>query len=205
LTRSLRLVLLSLIAVAAAMAAAAAFVLVEGRFTRPEAATAGGDVGGPFTLTDQDGRRVTEADLRGRPSLVFFGFTNCPDVCPTALFTIAEAMKIAGLTKTDLVPVFISVDPERDTPETLKAFAGHFSPDIVALTGSPAEIDAVVKGYKAYAKKVEAPESGLGYLVDHSAFAYLMDANGRFIRTFAPSGDPGELAAKLKAALGKTS
>ncbi len=214
LPRGLRLAILGGAALAAALAAGATYLLIEGRLAPPRAAVAGPgeivlqpsrDVGGAFELTDQDGRRVTDADFRGRHMLVFFGFTSCPDVCPMTLQRVADAMASAGLSGERLTPVMISVDPERDAPAALKAYMAAFGPQFVGLTGSPDEIAAVAKSYKAYYKRVEQPDSAMGYLVDHSSFLYLMDAEGRFLTVFDPNEPPDALGAKLKAAIDASS
>ena len=153
------------------------------------------DVGGPFRLTGQSGEVVTEANFAGKPFLVFFGFTHCPDVCPTTLFEMSETFRRLG-PDADTRALFISVDPERDTPETLKQYLSNFDPRIVGLTGTRAQIDAVTKTYKAYAKKV--PLAGGGYTMDHSAVVYLMDREGRFIAPFNLKRPAQEAADELR-------
>ena len=143
-------------------------------------------VGGPFALIDQQGRRVTEASYRGRALAVFFGFTHCPDVCPTALVRMAELLEALGPEADRLQPLFISVDPRRDTPALLKDYVGHFSPRIAGLTGSAEEIAAVARAYRVYYRIQGDPDANPNYLVDHSAFVYVMDARGRFVGTFNP-------------------
>jgi protein SCO1/2 len=147
----------------------------------PEA-TRPSDVGGPFRLTDHNGRQVTEQDFKGKPFLVFFGFTHCPDICPTALFEMSETLRRLGPDADKARALFITVDPARDTPEKLKEYLSSFDPRIVGLTGTQAEIDAVAKAYRAYAKKV--PLDGEEYTMDHSAIVYLMDREGRFVAPF---------------------
>ncbi|MBL9012172.1 MAG: SCO family protein [Alphaproteobacteria bacterium] len=194
-TNRMRTLFLGLIALAAAVATAAVMLLAMGTpAPRPAAA---GDVGGAFTLTDQDGRRVTEADFRGRYLLLFFGFTNCPDVCPMTLGRIADALDIAPALKEKLTPVLVSVDPERDTPANLKAYLAFFGPEFRGLTGSPEEIAAVLKAYKVYAKRTELPDSALEYTMDHSSLIFLYGPDGAFITAFDPSLDAAGLAAEL--------
>ena len=135
------------------------------------------DVGGPFSLIDHTGRRVTEAEFRGRPMLVFFGFTHCPEVCPTTLLDITEQLKALGPEAERLQVIFITVDPERDTPAQLALYLQSFDPRIVGLSGTALEVESVVKAYKAYAKKI--PTEG-GYTMDHTASVYVMDAEGRY-------------------------
>jgi len=152
-------------------------------------------IGGAFTLTDQRGARVTEAALKGQPSLVFFGFTHCPDVCPTALFEISEVYKALGPKGDGLKTVFITVDPERDRPETLKAYLESFDPRIIGLTGSREEVDVATRAYRAFARKV--PLDGGGYVMDHTALVYLMDKKGRFVSSMNFERPPEENAKQI--------
>src|ERR1700719_5064544 len=153
-------------------------------------------IGGPFRLTDQDGRIVTEANLKGRPSLVFFGFTHCPDVCPTTLFDISQIMAALGPDADRTRAVFITVDPERDTPSVLKDYMSSFDPHVSGLTGDLPSITAVAKEYRAYFKKV--PLDGGGYTMDHTAITYLMDKEGRFVSPFSLKRTPEAAAADLR-------
>ena len=193
-TRTIRILAMTaaLLAGAAALAAIAIVLWPRGG----EVAISPSAVGGPFSLTDQNGRRVTEADFRGKPVLVFFGFTNCPDVCPTALFEMSEVLRRLGPDAEKVNAIFISVDPARDTPEKLKDYLQSFHDRISALTGSQADIDAVTKAYKAYAKRV--PLEGGNYTMDHSAIVYLMDKNGRFVAPFNLKRPADEAAADLR-------
>ena len=177
---------------AAALAAIAVVLLPRGG----EVAVSPSAVGGPFTLTDQDGRTVTEADFKGKPFLVFFGFTHCPDICPAALFDMSETFRRLGPDAEKVSALFISVDPERDTPEKLKDYLQSFHPRISALTGTPEQIEAVTKAYKAYAKKV--PLDGGEYTVDHSAIVYFMDREGRFVAPFNLKRPADESAKDLR-------
>lgn len=188
----LRLIMLGLIALFAAAATAGIVLLATGK----KQETAG--IGGPFTLTAENGQRVTDADFHGRYMLVFFGFTNCPDVCPMTLQRIADALEANPALVPRITPVLVSVDPERDTPDKMKAYVGYFGPTFRGLTGSPEEIGKVLKAYGVYAKKVELKDSALGYTVDHSSFIYLFDPDGNFVTVFDPSLDSAALAAKLK-------
>lgn len=193
-TRTIRILAMTaaLLAGAAALAGIAIVLWPRGG----EVAISPSAVGGPFSLTDQNGRRVTEADFRGKPVLVFFGFTNCPDICPTALFEMSEVLRRLGSDAEKVNAIFISVDPERDTPEKLKDYLQSFHDRISALTGSQADIDAVTKAYKAYAKRV--PLEGGNYTMDHSAIVYLMDKNGRFVAPFNLKRPADEAAADLR-------
>jgi protein SCO1 len=139
-------------------------------------------IGGPFSLTDQNGRTVTDQDLKGRPFLVFFGYTNCPDFCPTTMFEISEVLKSLGPAAGRTRALFITVDPERDTQPALKDYLSSFDPNITALTGDPEAIAAVAKSYRAYYRKVPLKDGG--YTMDHLVLVYLMDKNGRFVSRF---------------------
>lgn len=136
------------------------------------------EIGGPFRLVDHSGQIVTEKNFAGRPTMVFFGFTSCPDVCPTALWNVTELLRQLGDEANDLRVLFISVDPERDTPERLKTYVSNFDSRVVGLTGTPEQVAAAAKAYRAYFKKV--PQDGGNYTMDHTATVYLMDRAGKF-------------------------
>jgi protein SCO1/2 len=153
-------------------------------------------IGGPFRLTDQDGRIVTEEDFKGQPSLVFFGFTHCPDVCPTTLFDISQIMRALGPDADRTRAVFITVDPERDTQPVLKDYLSSFDPHVSGLTGDLPSITAVAKEYRAYFKKVAL--DGGDYTMDHTAITYLMDKEGRFVSPFNLRRTTEEAAADLR-------
>jgi protein SCO1/2 len=153
-------------------------------------------IGGPFKLVDQDGKPVTEQVLKGRPTLIFFGFTHCPDVCPTALFEMSEILGKLGPDAGRVGIYFVSVDPERDTPAVLKDYLSSFDPHLHGLTGTPEAIAAIMKAYRVYAKKV--PLEGGDYTMDHSALVYLMDKEGRFVAPFNMKRPPEEAAADLR-------
>ncbi|MER2604560.1 MAG: SCO family protein [Siculibacillus sp.] len=136
-------------------------------------------IGGPFSLIDQNGGTFTEASLQGRPTLLFFGYTFCPDVCPTTLLEAETWMKELGADADRLRVVFVSVDPERDTPEKLKVYLSNFDPRFIGLSGSRAETDRVIKAWRVVARKVDNP--GSDYTMDHTAAVYLLDAQGRFV------------------------
>ena len=185
-----------LIAVLAAFLAGAAALVAVVLVVLPRETVKPSAVGGPFHLTDQTGRAVTEADFKGKAFLVFFGFTHCPDICPTTLFEISEVLNRLGPDAEQVAALFISVDPERDTPAKLKDYLADFHPRIFGLTGTPAQIEAVVKEYRVYAKKV--PLAGGDYTMDHSAVVYLMDKQGRFIAPFNVKRSAEQAAADLK-------
>jgi protein SCO1/2 len=174
----------------AALAAAAFLTLSPGSVPRSVAR-----VGGPFALVDHNGRTVTEKELRGKPYLAFFGFTHCPDICPTKLFEISEVLRATGERGRDLRALFITVDPERDTPEALKSYLGSFDARIIGLTGSPAAIQDTVRAFRAYARKVPAKEGD--YTMEHTALVYLMDKRGEFVGSFNLNRAPGEAAQEL--------
>lgn len=182
---------------AAAFAMAVAVVALWPRPDRPKPEEAVALVGGAFTLTDQDGKRRTDAEFRGKHMLVFFGFTQCPDFCPTALYGITQALEKLGPKADGLAPIFISVDPERDTPAQLKAYAQNFDKRIVMLTGSAAEIAAVARAYRVYYAKRPLEKPG-EYTMDHSAYIYLLDANGKYLTHFRHAVPPDELAKALE-------
>jgi protein SCO1/2 len=154
-------------------------------------------VGGPFTLTDHTGKRVTDQDFRGRFMMVFFGFTFCPDVCPTALQVMAAALDKIGPKAEQITPVLITVDPERDTPEQMAMYVKSFHPRLVGLTGSPDEIAAVAKAYRVYFKRVPDPKSSGGYTMDHSAIIYVMGPDGAFRTHFPYTVDANAMAERL--------
>lgn len=153
-------------------------------------------VGGPFTLTDQDGRVVTEKNFRGRWLIVYFGYTHCPDACPTALNTIGATLDQMGAKRSRVTPVFITIDPARDTATVMKSYVSSFGPEFVGLTGSEAAITAVEQAYHVYAAK--HPTTDGGYDMDHSSVLYIMDPDGHFVTNFADETDPATLADRLK-------
>jgi protein SCO1/2 len=153
-------------------------------------------VGGPFQLQDQNGNAVTDGDMKGKPFLVFFGFTHCPDICPTTLFDMSQLMKELGPDAERTGALFITVDPERDTPKVMKDYLSNFDPHVRGLTGDRAAVDAAIKAYRVYAKKV--PLENGDYTMDHTALVYLMDKNGRFVAPFDVSRTPAAEAADLR-------
>jgi len=153
-------------------------------------------IGGPFTLMDQHGDTVTEAELKGHPSAIFFGYTFCPDVCPTTLFEMTGWLEKLGPDADKLGVYFVSVDPERDTQETLAEYLSAFDPRITGLTGTPEAVAELVKGYRVYARKV--PLDSGGYLMDHTATIYLIDSDGVFTGTIDYQEDPDTALKKLQ-------
>ena len=155
-----------------------------------------GKIGGPFQLTDHNGRVLTDKDMIGRPFLVFFGFTHCPDVCPTALFEISEIFKQLGPKGDNVRALFITVDPERDTPPILKDYLSNFDPRIIGLTGGAEELAAVIKAYRGYYKKI--PRDDGDYTMDHTAIVYLMGKDGQFVSPFSLRRTTEAAAADLR-------
>ena len=156
-------------------------------------------IGGPFSLINQDGKPVTDADYHGKFLLVYFGYTYCPDLCPTGLQSIAKALDQLGKDASKVQPLYITVDPARDTPSKLKPYVESFHPQIVGLTGSAAQIAAVAKAYQVYYKKGEQVDEH-DYVMDHSSLIYLMDTNGKFVATFPEDVDPAALTSAVRAA-----
>lgn len=157
---------------------------------------AGAIRGGPFNLVDQHGTPVTEAALKGHPSAMFFGYTFCPDVCPTTLYEMTALMEQLGPDADKLEVYFVTVDPERDTREAMAEYLSAFDPRFTGLTGSREEIDKIIAGYRVYARKVER-ETG-PYLMDHTAAVYLLDGEGALTGTIDYQEDPETALAKLK-------
>jgi len=156
-------------------------------------------VGGPFTLTDQFGSVRHASDFRGKLMLVYFGYVFCPDACPTTLMAITNTMDLLGPAADQVQPIFITVDPERDTVPLMKQYASNFSPKLLALTGTPQEIATVAKEYRVYYQKVEQEGGGKDdYLMDHTALIYVMGRDGRFLTSFPPGDAPAAMANELK-------
>ena len=153
-------------------------------------------IGGPFQLTDQTGQTVTDKSMQGRPSLIFFGFTHCPDVCPTTLFEISEVLKAMGKDADRVNAYYISVDPERDTQTAMKEYLSSFDPRLKGLTGNTEEIAKVLSEYRVYAKKVPLKDGD--YTMDHTALIYLMDRDGKFVSPFNINRKPEDAASDLK-------
>ena len=156
-------------------------------------------IGGPFSLTDQNGRAVTEKDYLGKLQLIYFGFTSCPDICPTALQTVAIALDELGADAGKVAPILISVDPERDTPAVMKDYVASFHESMVGLTGTPEQVAAAAKAFRVYYQKVQLPGSSLGYSIDHSGFLYLMGRDGKYLAHFRHNSAPEDIVKKLRA------
>jgi protein SCO1/2 len=152
-------------------------------------------IGGSYTLTDHNGNTVTDQSFLGKPSLVFFGFTSCPDICPTAAATMTAAMAKLGDKAEQVTPLFITIDTARDTPEVLKNYLSSFDKHFVGLTGTGAQVQQAAAAFKVYYAKASGGDE-MGF--DHSGFIYLMDANGKYVTHFANTAAPDEIAAALK-------
>ena len=190
---------------AAVLALAAGFAAYAYLAPRLPASTGTGTalVGGPFSLVDHTGKRVTEKDFAGRYMLVFFGYTYCPDVCPTELQVMMAAVESLGAQANRIQPVFITVDPERDTQQVMKAYVENFGPRLTGLTGTAEEIAAVAKAYRVYFAKAGKAATE-DYLMDHSSIVYLMGPDGTFVKHFTYTTDAPKLAQAVKEAVTNT-
>jgi protein SCO1 len=191
--RAARILLISSAFLVGLVLCLAVILLVAGRNVNPIAQTAA--IGGPFELVDQDGRTITDRDFRGRPFLVFFGFTNCPDVCPTTLFEMSEVLRALGPDADKVNALFVTVDPERDGPAQIKDYLSSFDPHLRGATGDPAAIAAMTKAYRVYVKKV--PQEN-GYTMDHTAIVYLMGQDGEYLAHFSPGTKAEAMAAGIR-------
>lgn len=186
-------ILIGLAIVAVLSLGVMAFVQVR---QAPTATVAAVEIGGPFQLIDTAGRPVTEKALIGKPTAVFFGFTYCPEVCPTTLTEISAALNALGRDADRLNVVFVSVDPERDTPEQMKTYLANFDPRIQGFTGTPEAVATTAKAYRVFYKKV--PLEGGNYTVDHSSAVYLFDKKGRFVEPIGYGSPQERVVAQLK-------
>ena len=193
--RTARILLIGTAFVAGLVLCFGLIVIVTGRGSAPIAQQIAA-IGGPFKLTDQNGREVTDQQLKGKPFLVFFGFTHCPDVCPTTLFEVSEILRALGPDADRTGALFITVDPERDNPAAMKDYLSSFDPHLIGLTGDPAAVAAVAKAYRVYFKKVPLEQGG--YTMDHTAIVYLMDKEGRFVSPFSLKRSAEAAAADLR-------
>lgn len=155
-------------------------------------------IGGPFTLVDGDGRTRTDAEFRGRLMLIEFGYTHCPDICPLGLAVMAEALALLGPTADQVQPIFITVDPERDTPALVKDYVAHFSERFVGLSGTPEQVAEAARNYRVYYKARRDAAAGPDYLVDHSGFLYLMGRDGQFLTHFTHETPPEKMAEAIR-------
>ncbi len=182
--------------------AAAAVILAVGVLafvlTNPSGAPRTSLIGGPFALTDGNGRTVSDRTLKGRPYLVYFGYTHCPDVCPTELAKISDILSKMG--DKAIPALFITVDPDRDTPKVMQDYVSSFDPAIIGLSGSPQAVEAAEKAFRVYARKGQKQADG-DYSMDHSSIVYLMDKNGAFVEAFNVERPPADAAKELEALL----
>ena len=155
-------------------------------------------IGGPFTLVDQNGRTVTEANLRGKPTLIYFGYTFCPDVCPTSLNTLSDALDRLGPLANRIQPLFITVDPKRDDQEAVARYAAAFGTKIIGLTGTQEQIDAAAKAYRVYYREHRTGPGPNDYSMDHSSILYLMAPDGSFIAPIRAEQPPEDIANALR-------
>ncbi|MBO9124736.1 MULTISPECIES: SCO family protein [unclassified Rhizobium] len=168
--------------------------------TQTKEVASDGPFGVPFTLVAQDGKPITEQAFRGKPSAVFFGFTHCPEVCPTTLFELDGWLKQVDPNGDKLHAYFVSVDPERDTPDVMNQYVSNVSKRIVGISGAPDKVADVIKGYRVYAKKVPVDENNPNgdYTMDHTASVFLLDSQGRFAGTIAYGENPDTAVKKLE-------
>ena len=181
-----------------AIAGAAVLLVANPQGGQPVQSSGAALIGGPFSLVGADGKPITDRNFRGRYMLIFFGFTHCPDICPAELQVIAQALEQLGDKAKRVVPIFITLDPERDTPEAMANYVKSFGPNFVGLTGSPEAIAAAAKAYRVAYSKVENKDSAGDYSVDHSALAYLMDPEGRYVTHFSYGLSTDQMAEKLE-------
>lgn len=195
--------LIAVIATSLMLGVVAGLILVPGARDRLKSSATGGAtvgraaVGGPFRLVDASGKTVTEADFKGRFMLIYFGYTFCPDVCPAGLQVMAAALDKLGPKASMVVPVFITLDPERDTPPKVAEYVKSFSPRLVGLTGSAEEIAKVAKEYRVFWKKVPDDKHPGDYTLDHSSVIYLMDTKGEYATHFTHASNVDQMAAKI--------
>lgn len=154
-------------------------------------------IGGPFELTDQDGNKVTDQTYKGKLMLIYFGFTFCPDACPTALGVMSAALDKLDVAAERVVPILITVDPERDTPPVLKDYVSNFHPRMVGLTGTPEQTAQVAKAYRVFYQKASGATAA-DYLMDHTLLIYLMDREGKYLKHFSPDATPDQIADEIR-------
>jgi protein SCO1/2 len=167
----------------------------------PQRSSGAALIGGPFELVMQDGSTVTDETFKDELMLIYFGFTFCPDVCPTELQIMSTALDLVGEDAAQVRPILITIDPERDTVEAMAQYVAHFHPRMTGLTGTPEQIATAAKAYRIYYERVEDPSSNAAYTMDHSSIVYLMDKDGQFITHFGPGTKPEKMADTIRAAL----
>jgi cytochrome oxidase Cu insertion factor (SCO1/SenC/PrrC family) len=202
---NIRLFIIGLVAALAGLIGGIAFIpgAVDSVFPKPGTTSVGRAlVGGPFELTAHDGRRVSDQTFRGKLMLVYFGFTYCPDICPAGLQVVTAALEELGEDAGKVAPLFITVDPERDTVDQMKQYVLSFHKNFVGLTGSPEDIAKAAKAYRVYYRKVQ-DEALTEYTMDHTSFLYLMGPDGAFITHFPHTISPEKLAQRLAAEIAR--
>lgn len=188
----------TLFLLAIGMVLAVAVVIIAGlQILRGGTTDQAAGIGGPFMLTDQTGAQVTDQSYKGLYRLIYFGYTFCPDACPTQLQVMAQAVDDLGPAGKKIQPIFITVDPERDSVKQLSGYVPLFHPRLVGLTGTPMQIAQVAKEYKVYYAKADDPGSGT-YLMNHSSFVYLMDPAGKFVTVFPHDMDAEKMAGEIR-------
>ena len=198
-----RKTLLGGVAVLAFLAAGAAAVLFMNPAPAVQSAQA---IGGPFKLQTSRGDIVTERDFRGKWLLIYFGYTHCPDICPTTLAEVVQTIDRLGAAGAGVQPLFITIDPERDTPEVMDAYVKALDARILGLTGTPADIAAAAKGYKVHYAKVQSQDNKQDYAMEHSSFVYLIGPDGGYVTLFTPGAGqaPDKMAPKLRELIGQS-
>jgi protein SCO1/2 len=203
-TRLIRIAVLSLVALV--IAAGVAYWQVSSELAARQAAAPDGEyaspyaaagVGGPFELVDHTGETVTREDFAGRFLMIYFGYTYCPDVCPTELYEMVTAFDMLGADGEAVQPVFVSVDPERDTVERIADYVALYHPELIGLTGSEEQIEDVAEGYRVFYRRVESPEFS-NYLMDHSSQIYFVGPDGQMLDMFSPTMEPEEMAERVR-------
>ena len=175
-----------------------ALLVLPGPASKPSATSGKAEVGGPFTLTDHTGKRVTGKDFRGRIQIVYFGFTLCPDICPAGLQVMAAALDELGPLADKIAPIFVTLDPGHDAPALLADYVRSFSPRLIGLTGTEAEIRDLAKAYHVYYRREPDPNSTTGYTIDHTALFYVMGRDGQYVTHLQHSTSTDDMVARLK-------
>ena len=183
---------------AGALGGAALLLLTRGAPSPAVETTGKALIGGPFTLVDQTGKQVIDRDFRGRYMLVFFGFTHCPDICPAELQVMSASLDELGAKADEVVPIFVTLDPERDTPEVMADYAKNFGPRFVGLTGSPDAVASAAKAYRVAYSKFQEDKTKSDYSIDHSALIYLMGKDGEYITHFAYGTPAAKMSETLR-------
>jgi len=196
--RALLILMIGMMAAVAVTVVTMWYVVSSGPRDPGDQSTSASSVGGPFTLVDQNGATVTDKSYGGLYRLIYFGYTFCPDACPTELQLMSQAIENLGADGAKVQPIFITIDPARDTPAQLAAYVKQFDPRLVGLSGSPEQIAQAARAYKVFYAKEELPGDRVNYAMDHSSFVYLMGPRGNFLTVFTPDMDADKMAAEIK-------